>query len=95
MIENLIKETIEESIKNYFQLPQLYMNKREIAKYIGVSESTVDRLIASDILKDGVHYHRLNDRIMFYVKAVQLELQPRGYHAYFSKRQEESNLSKF
>lgn len=94
MIEEEIRKTIKASIDEYFTPSPVYLNKKQIAQYIGVSVSTIDRLVASDVLKRDIHYASINSQTMYYVKAVVDELMPRGYNAYIHQREKEKNIPK-
>lgn len=49
--------------------------KKEVAKFLGKSERTINHYIERGYLKDGVHFHRNNGKILVFIEEAIFEFK--------------------
>ncbi|MDR0453641.1 MAG: hypothetical protein LBH05_02370 [Deferribacteraceae bacterium] len=78
-IEEALIETLDEILKHrMLSSTPVYADKQEMARILGISTRTLDRLVCSQRLIEEKHYTRFTDggHPMFVVKLVVAELKP-------------------
>lgn len=67
LIPELLQEIVlmREKLDKY--LPTL-TSKKEVAKFLGKSERTVNYYMEQGLLKENIHYHRKNGKILVFIE---------------------------
>jgi len=65
-------EAMEERLKKF--TPPL-TTKKEVAKFLNKSESTVNRYMGTGLLIDGKHFYRKNGKILVFIEEAVIEFR--------------------
>ena len=63
----LIKKMEEIEERQKILMPPI-TTKKEVAKFLGKSERTINNYIERGLLKDGYHFHRKNAKILVFIE---------------------------
>ena len=67
LIPDLIKQ-VELMAERMAKLAPPLTTKKEVAKFLGKSESTINRYMQLGYLVEGVHFYRKNDKILVFIE---------------------------
>lgn len=74
LIPQLLK-TIEDMNERLKRFAPPLTTKREVANFLGKSQSTINNYMATGRLKDGYHFHRKNDKMLVFIENAIIEFR--------------------